>query len=180
MASSLKDLYSTGTGQPGEISLRDEFVSTRDGSIIEIEKFHPVILRLMRKDNAGKLIPCECVDKLTREPDKDRLCPICLGEGFKWDEVYDRAYKTLVSPKEVQRPAGLINVPLVVFYMRHDTPITNNDKVIELVLDLEGLPTQPPKRSEVYRVQHVESYRLDHGRVEYLKLWTFKEDVKHL
>jgi hypothetical protein len=175
--SSLKDLYNSGS--PSEISLRDEFVSTRDGSPIEIEKFHPVLLRLMRKIN-GEKVPCECVDKLTREPDRDRLCLICLGEGFKWDEVFDRAYRALLTPKEVQRPAGLINVPLVVFYMRHDTPITNDDKVIEVILDLEGLSTQPTKRSAIHRVQHVESYRLDQGRVEYLKIWAFKEDVKHL
>jgi len=178
MASSLKDLYLSNTGS-GEISLRDEFITTQDGSVIEISKFHPVLLRLIRKINGEKVL-CECVDILTREPDKDRLCPICLSEGFKFDEVYDKAYKKLLSPKEIQKPAGLINVPVVVFYMKHNAPVTNDDKIIELTLDSEGLVIQPPQRSEVYRVQHVESFRLDRGRIEYLKIWAFREDVKHL
>ena len=179
MASSVKDLYNSTDYIPSEIGMREEMIATRDGTIIEIEKFHPILIRLMRKDTAGNLIPCECVDRLTREPDKDRKCPICLGDGFKWDEVFDKAYRTLLTPKEVQRRAGLINVPTMLFYMRHDTPITNHDKVVEVVLDLEGLPIQPVKRSEIFRIQHVESYRLDHGRVEYLKIWTYREDVKH-
>lgn len=177
MGSSLKDLYSSKTK---EISLRDEFNTLETGSSIETPKFRDLLLRIMRKDVNGKLIPCECTDKLTREPDKDIYCPVCMGEGFKWDETWDVGYRWMTAPKEVLKPAGLSNIPLVLFYAEYDRPLTNNDKIVEVNLDLEGKPEVPTKRSGVYKIQHVESLRLDNGRVEFLKIWTYKEDVKSL
>lgn len=177
MGSSLDDLYSSGRK---EISLRDEFEATFDGTVLEISKKQPALIRRMRLDSNGKKIPCACVDPTTKEPEKDRLCPICLAEGFLWDEVDTDMYKVLLSPKEVQMPAGLSNTPLVVFYMRYSTNISKHDKIVELVLDIEGSPVQPRQRQSVFRIQHIETFRLDEARVEYLKLYTYKEDVKHL
>lgn len=172
------DLYPISGGK--EISLRDEFGLTFNGSDIEVAKAQSCLIRAMRKDSTGKKIKCECVNKITHEPDKDRLCLICLGEGFKWDESFSQIYKVLKAPREVVNDPGLINVPLMLFYMRHNASITKDDKVIELVLDSDGLPVQPYQRRDVWRIYHLEQMRLDNGRLEYLRVHTFREDVKHL
>jgi hypothetical protein len=177
MASSLKDLYAKGRK---EISMRDELEATFDGTALEISKKQPCLIRRMRLDSAGKKIPCVCVDPTTKEAEKDRLCPICLAEGFIWDEIDADMYKVLLNPREVLQPSGLSNTPTVIFYMRYSTDVLRHDKVIELVLDIEGNPVQPRQRRNVFRIQHIEIFRLDDARVEYLKLFTFKEDVKHL
>jgi hypothetical protein len=181
MSSSVKDYYSSRKiGYPSEISLRAEFNSLVTGSPIEIPKVIPLLLRVARRDSNDNLMPCECVDKLTREPDKERLCPLCMGDGYKWDERWEEAYRSLTDPKEVEKPAGLINVPLVVFYMRYNVGATEQDKIAQVFLDLEGLPKVPVKRQALYRIQTIEPYRLDNGRVEFLKIWTYREDVKRL
>ncbi len=177
MASSLKDLYAKGRR---EISMRDEFEDTFDGTALEISKKRPALLRKMRLDSKGKKIPCVCVDPTTKEAEKDRLCSICLAEGFLWDETETDVYKVLLNPREVLHQPGLSNTPTVIFYMRHSTSILRHDKVIELVLDIEGKPVQPRQRNNVFRIQHIEIFRLDDARIEYLKLYTFREDVKHL
>ncbi len=174
----LKDFYNSGDSN--EISLRDEFFGTFDGTGKEISKKQPCLIRVMRRDANGDKVPCDCVDPVTREAEKDRFCPTCLAEGFMWDEIDSDMYKVLQAPKTTLMPAGLTSVPLVVFYMRHNAPVVKDDKLIELVLDLEGVKVQPIQRKDVYVIQHLEPFRLDTGRVEYLKLWTFVEDVKHL
>ena len=175
----VNDLY-PNTPSPTEISMRDELGFTFDGSSQEVAKSQPCIIRGMRRDNQDKKIPCECQDPISREPDKDRLCPICLGEGFKWDETLSKMYKVLRSPKEVLLGPGSTNVPSVIFYMRHNANITREDKIVELVLDSEGLPVQPYKRRDVFKIIHLDQLRLDNGRLEYLRLVTIREDVKHL
>lgn len=172
----LKNFYTDGL----EISIRDEFNNTLDGTVKEVAKKQQVLIRVMRKDSLGNKILCACVDPVTQEAEKDRLCPICLAERFLWDEELSDMYKMLLTPKEVAMPAGLTNVPIVVFYMKHDANVLRDDKIIELVLDSEGIPTQPIQRRNVYRIQHLEEFRLDTGKLEYLKLWTYIEDVKHL
>jgi hypothetical protein len=175
---SLKDFYSNSSGK--EISIRDEFHDTFDGTAKEISKKQTCLIRFMRRDANGNKIPCSCVDPVTKEPIKERLCPICLGEGFLWDESYSEMYKVLLTPKEVVMPPGLTNIPLVIFYMRHNANVSRDDKLIELVLDSEGIPVQPVLRRNVFRIQHLQEYRLDEGKLEYLKLWTYEEDVKYL
>lgn len=178
MSSSTKDLYNSSATT--EASLRTEFIKTALGGIQEVAKFKPVLVRITRRDIKGKPVPCECASGITREPDKAQLCRICLGEGVKWDESSQLAYRVLSNPKEVQKPGGLINIPLVVFYLRYNTPLTILDKIVELVLDLEGQIVEPIKRENVFKIQHVEPYRLDNGKVEFMKAWGFREDVKFL
>jgi len=178
--SSLTDLYSTTSGDDREISLRDEFLGTFAGTGIEISKSRECVIRRMRLDADGKKIRCDCVSSVTQEADKESLCPICLAEGYLWDEVEDECYRMMLTPKESSFPAGLSNTPTVIFYMRHSTIIGNDDKVVELVLDTTGNAVRPFQRKGIFRVQHVETYRLDEARIEYLKIWTYREDVKHL
>lgn len=155
-----------------------------DGSSIEIPKGQDAVLRRMNRDSAGNLIPCECVDPITKEPDKDRYCPICMGEGWKWTEVSVKLYK-VIEDSDVDNALrdkllipGLINIPITVFYMRYTANVTRQDKIILLVTDLEG--DTENTRQEIYRIETAWAYRSDFGRVEYWKLFVHKEDVKYL
>ena len=177
--SSLNNLYGTA-GTRKEIDLRAEFIKTFEGSQQEISKKQPCLIRDMRKDANGNKISCPCVHPDTKEPEKERLCPFCLGEGYLWDEKPSFLYKLLKTPKEVQFAPGLTNVPLVIFYMRHDADIEEDDKLIQLVLDDEGKIVQPVQRKNVFNIQNVEELRLDTARLEFKKITTFKEDVKFL
>jgi hypothetical protein len=140
----------------------------------------------MRRDSSNKLIPCECVDRITKEPDKDTFCSLCFGEGWMWDETLITHYKVVrgidasnALADEAKEP-GLLNAPLVVFYIRYSEEITQEDKVVELVLDNEGNLEEPYQRKGLYRVETLWDYRSDRGRLEYWKLYTHLEKVKHL
>jgi len=183
-----QDLYSPGRTEP---DMRQELSSTFDGIFPEIAKAQKVALRIMRRGDNGKLIKCTCVDQLTGEPDKDKFCPICFGEGFIWDEVLADTYKVVIkssvglSSRQDLFSAGLTNIPLVSFFFKYDIPINiikdeAPDKVIELVLDREGGIVRPYARQRVYRIGTAIDFRSDHGKLEYWKLDCFGEQVKFL
>lgn len=179
MPNSLDDLYNSGSiGK--EISLRDELEATFDGTSLEIDKAQDGLIRKMRRDSSGVLIPCVCVHVDTKEPEKDRFCAICLGEGFLWDEINTDFYKAIKTPRDVLFEPGLTQVSLMVFYMRYNTDITKQDKIIQLVLDAEGKKTSPVRRKNVFRIHNIETLRLDSGRIEFLKIVTYREDVRYL
>jgi len=179
MPNSLDDLYNSGSiGK--EISLRDELEATFDGTSLEIDKAQDGIIRSMRRDSSGTLIPCVCVHPVTKEPEKDRFCAICLGEAYLWDEVFTDFYKVKKTPREVLFEPGLTNVPLMVFYMRYNTDITKQDKIIQIILDAEGVKVSPVRRKNVFRIHGIEIRRLDSVRTEALKGTTYREDVKFL
>jgi len=169
-----------------EPDMRQEFINTLDGSFPEEAKAQSGLIRAMRRDSDGALIPCGCVDNITNEPDKDRFCPICFGEGNMWDETEITLYRTLEdsdvdnATRHTLKEPGLINVPLVVFYIRYSTSITEDDKVIELVLGEDGTPEEPQQRRSVYRVNTAWDYRSDGGRLEYWKVFSYLEKVKYL
>lgn len=174
---------STGGSEP---DMREELINTFDGSTPEIAKAQTGLLRRMRTDSEDVLIPCNCVDTVTGEPDKDRFCPICYGEGFLWDEEEIQFYRVLEdsdvdnATKNRLRELGLINVPLVVFYIRYDSRITRHDKIVRIELALDGTPVEPEKRVAIYRVNSVWDYRADNAKLEYWKVFTHLEDVKYL
>ena len=179
------NLYgSTTTGS--EPDMRQELINTLDGTFQEIAKGHPALLRKMRRDSNGEKTLCPCVDEITHEPDKDRLCMICLGESFFWDEEEIIVYRTLedsdvdnVLKNELIKP-GLIKIPLVVFYIRYSNEITEDDKIVTLELNLDGTAKVPKRRKGVYRIGKAWDYRADNGKLEYWKVFTHLEDVKYL
>lgn len=169
-----------------EVNLRQELIDMFDGKWPEIPKASVGLVRHMRRDTHGKLILCGCVDPVTKEPDKDRYCPICMGEGYLWDETFIQYRK-----QEINRPrsnlmadqlseAGLINAQSVVFYVRYDSVISLYDKIIILDLDLEGAIVEPYSRKQIFRVVTLWDARSDNGRVEYWKVFTHEDTVKHL
>jgi hypothetical protein len=170
-----------------EVDLRQEMENTLSGTFPEISKTQTVVLRKMRRDTDYNLVKCPCYDELTREPDKDSFCQLCFGEGNLWDEIYLDVYRSssLESSSsqalaEKLYATGLHNIPIVTFYTRYSEDITEDDKVIELVLDKDGVIINPPKRRRVFRIVRAVDYRLENGRVEYYALNCFQEQVRFL
>jgi hypothetical protein len=169
-----------------ELDMRQEMNSFLDGSLLEIPKAQQAVLRKMRKDSGGDLIPCACVDSVTQEPDVDTFCPYCFGEAFYWDESFIEIYRMVLRSdvgnalKETQLRPTVMNIPIVVFYARSSIDVTEKDKIVELVLDKEGFPVKPYRRKNLYSLDTVFDIRSDNGRLEYWKLTGYKEDRKFL
>lgn len=173
-------------GRRTEPDMRQELINFLDGNFPEIPKKEIALLRKMRRTADGKLVPCDCVDSTTTEPDKDTFCPICHGEGHKWDEEFIEIYKVLVK-SDVGNAAierlvepGLVLVNLAVFYIKYDVPITDDDKIVTMVLDLEGGLVKPYRRRQLWRVGTPIDLRSDTGRLEFWKLNAFAEKRKFL
>lgn len=184
----VRGLYPTSRTEP---DMRKELEATFDGVFPEIAKAQKIALRIFRKDDQGKRIPCQCTDPVTHEPDKDTFCPYCFGEGFYWDEILTDTYKVVIrssvglSTKDELLSPGTMNIPIVSFYFRYNIPInhdgdTTPDKVIELATDSEGKLVRPYRRERVYRVGTAIDFRSDHGKLEYWKLDCTGEKVKFL
>jgi hypothetical protein len=173
----------SGTTEP---DMRTEFNRFLAGRWPEVSKQQTGLLRKFRRDSNDKLIPCPCVDTLTHEPDKDIFCPICMGSGYYWDEVYVYFYRVLEESdpsnalQNSQESPGLLSKKVVVFYIRYDAEITDDDRLIEIDLSDEGVPVTPLKRKKVYRIGRLWDYRSDNGRIEYYKAFVFMENVKYL
>jgi hypothetical protein len=167
-----------------EPDLRKELNNMFDGIFPEIAKKQTMVLRKFRRDSNGKLIPCDCVDPTTREPDKDTYCPFCQGEGAYWDEGYMDGYKVLQQSSDglgerITAP-GLMNIPVMVFYTRSSVDLTEDDKLVVIALDTEGNPVVPLRRVQLYRIGNLVDYRSDNGRLEYWKISCYGEQRKFL
>lgn len=162
------------SGRYGEIDLRTELMKTIFGFGSEISKGIPILIRRLRRDSTTLArIKCECVDELTMEPDLDVLCPFCLGEGFKWDEEWHKCYKTVsgsegsLSRRIEYKGAGKILDETYKFYFPYDANLIQGDRIVEVMLDVEGQIIEPAKRITVWNPNTIENKRLDNGRTEY-------------
>jgi len=182
-SSSLSSVYGTSQTEP---NMRVEFERTMDGHYPEIAKSQPALLRKMRLDGNGQKTKCSCVDNFYSEPEKDRFCPICFGEGYLWDETALKIYRVLGNSDtdnallNFAKEPGLINIPVVIFYVWYSTAITEADKIATLSLDTSGSAIVPNKRTGIYRIEKSWDYRSDNGKLEYFKLFTRQESVKWL
>lgn len=169
-----------------EIDLRMEFNNTADGSCPEISKFSDGLLRKFRLDAQGLRIKCHCVSPVTGEPDRERRCVSCLGEGFVWDETAIRFYHSEVntesqrSDRESLRAPGIMNTPLRAFWIQSSYELTDTDKLVILELDKEGEIVLPQTRQELYVLASVTPLRLDNARLEFWKANGYKDNNKHL
>jgi len=169
---SSRSLYpSSGSTEP---DMRMELKNTLDGHYPEVSKSQKVLFRKMRKNSSDKLIDCPCVDEVTDEPDRDLFCPICHGEGYVWDEVYIDCYKVILRNELIYK------APVTVFYCKSSLGFTDEDKIIELVLDEEGKVVQPMKRMIRYEIKKAIDFRADSGRLEYWKLDCVEKAYKFL
>lgn len=182
---SLINPYGSSSGNT-EASMRDEMIDTLEGKYPEIAKGQTHLFRKMRRTSSGGLVPCPCVDVTTNEPDKDRFCPICYGEGNLFDESYILLYRILVAPdygnsvRDKILPPGILNVPLAIFYTRYDELITEQDKIVLVNQNLDGTVVTPVRRRELYKIAAAWDYRADNGKLEYWKLFVHKEVVKYM
>lgn len=180
------DFYNVSSTGGSEINLRKEFQHTQDGNAPEIAKFQPALLRRFRLDGNGTKILCSCVSPVTGEPDRERRCPICLGEKYQWDEIAIELYHAEVntesqkSDRESLRRPGIMNTPLRVFYISYLVDLTQEDKLVLLVLDKEGNISQPQRRSELYVISTLNPMRLDNGKLEFWKVNGYRDNNKHL
>lgn len=182
--SSSIDYYTTSARS--EADMRQEFINTMSGQFPEIAKGQTGLLRRMRRTSSGRLIECSCVDSVTREPDKDSFCPICLGSGFLWDESYILFYKTIegvdraIGMSDNQTNAGILASDIVVYYCRYDVILDEKDMLVEIALDADGDPETPLRRTKISRIGRVWEYRSDYGRIEYKKVFTYRDNTKYL
>jgi hypothetical protein len=181
---SSRPLYpSSGSTEP---DMRKELKNTMEGHYPEIAKGQKALLRKMRINSSGDYIGCPCVDKVTKEPDKDVFCPVCHGEGKLWDESYINVYKVLLKSdvgnvyREVLSAPGLNSASMAKFFCKSSVAITSKDKIVELVLNNEGKASQPLERRALYKIVAAVDHRADNGRLEYWKLDCYQEKRKFL
>ena len=189
------DFYSKGitsdnvyTGSVGgsEINIREEMIKTMDGFGPEISKAQYGLIRRARRDEWGQPVPCPCRDQTTGEPDKDRWCPICLGMGWMNDEVLVQFYRTVAgldtskSLRDKPTQPGLINIPIIVFYIRYDSLVTRLDQIVQLELDNSGQPIQPMRRIAIFTIGTVWDYRSDLGKLEYWKVFAHENTYRYI
>jgi hypothetical protein len=179
------DFYSQNSFRT-EVNLRQEMENFLDGAFPEISKKQKALLRKMRRDDNGDLIPCACVDATTGEPDKDTWCSYCASEGFYWDEQWLDVYKIVIrsdvgnAGREVLLAPTTQNIPVVLFFARYSAEITTNDMIVELKLNTNGTVYKPYTRSAIYRIGTLYDMRSDNGRLEFWKIATYAENRKFL
>jgi hypothetical protein len=164
-----------------EVDLRKEFDEIVFGKNNRIPHKIKVLIRNLRVNNSGDYVICDCVDKVTDEPDQENECRFCLGEGYLWDERFSYCYSSLVGAdggkanRNKRIIPGELRSDYKVFYLRYDEKISYNDKIIELSLDLEGKLVIPYKREKIYRPETIQEYRSDNGRLEYIAVYCREE-----
>ena len=181
---STNNFYTLSGGS--EIDLRSEFNNTIYGKGPEIAKHQPGLLRKFKLNENDELIKCSCVSSVTQEPDRETRCPICLGEGFLWDEVNIEFYvgRSVAGDASVYQDRlkipGIMNTELVIFYIPHKYTLTKNDKLVLLSLDKEGKPFQPTTRFQLFRIAELREMRLDNGRLEFWKAYSYQDNNKFI
>ena len=165
----------------GEIDLRQWFDDIIFGANGNVQHGHWHIIRHMRRNSDGSMIPCSCKNELTGEGSPS--CPYCLGEGYLWDEQWYMGRSAMVGPegglanRDRFVPAGIVRVDYKVFYFRYDTPIKQGDKVVEVLLDTEGKIVVPYKRTAIYKPQVIDAKRSDNGRIEFFQVYCREDDA---
>jgi hypothetical protein len=159
------------------VDLRREFDNLVLGSHGETPIGRTFILRRMRRDSEDNLVPCICLDDFTKEPDRDSICPFCIGSGYLFDEELVTAYMVVSAAPSGSNAAanfpkmkpGTMYVPSARFFLSYDVNPRREDRIVELELDSEGNPVTPYNRVAIYEFMLIRALRADDGRIEY---WT--------
>ncbi len=165
-----------------EIDLRSEFDTLIYGDATHIPHGHLIVIRNMRRYSDGYPTKCSCFEASnTTEPDPD--CSYCLGEGYLWDENWGMAYSMHLNAdsglarKYIHMAPGLERTDYVVFFIRYDSDIKYEDKVVEVRLDEEGELVLPYIREAIYKPHTIKRMRSDYGRVEYIAVFCREDDA---
>ena len=140
----------------------------------------------MRRDADGFPTKCTCAEASPNgqgNPD----CQYCSGEGYLWDEEWALTFSMFVGPdggkanRYVRMQPGNIKTDYLLFFLRYDTGLKYNDKIIEVVLDEEGEVVLNSAdtfiRETIYKPETIVKYRSDNGRIEYLGVYCREEDA---
>ena len=171
------DLY-THFGE-ADISIKDE--------ISELFKKYSRwgLLRRMRRNANGKLLPCPQCRKIgTQGHAVMHICDKCLGVGYIWDEEWVRYYQwpgvsasTSKGSFKQYMEWGALPTNFAIIYLEAGKKPTEEDKVIEVEHDDTGTPIQPTVRKMLFDIRSIDDYRLDGGRLEYFRLAAMKQTL---
>lgn len=162
-----------------EIDLRENFNQLLFGP--GIKHSHLIFVRHARIDEQGNKVRCNCVDTLTKEAAPEKHCNYCLGEGFLWDEKAYKVFSTLVgveggkANRTRRISPGEMKTEYKLFYFKYDTNLSYKDKLVEIRLDEEGAPYIPYTRETIYKIETIQEYRSDNGRIEYIAVYCREE-----
>lgn len=169
-----------------EPDMRQEMINTLDGFLPEIAKSQTGIIRRVRRDADNSPLECQCRDRITSEPDRDKYCPVCFGIGYYFDEEFVEFYKVLFDKtftslrRHHMIEPGLVDASTVAFYMKYDVDLNKEDRVLEIQLDIEGNVISPVTCVAVYKIDKAWPFRADNGRVEYWKVIAHEELLKFI
>ena len=169
------------TASSSEIDLRQWFDNLIYGTSGGTAHGHWLLIRHMRHSSNGAKIACSCLNALTNEASP--TCPYCYAEGYLWDERWYLGYSAPVGPqgglanKDRFPPPGVIKADYKAFYFRYDTAIKYGDKIVEVLLDMEGRIVVPYIRTNIHKPQTIAEYRSDNGRIEYFGIYCREEDA---
>jgi len=154
-----------------EISLQDELIDFINGKDFGKEKKRVFILRQLRRDNNGDLIPCVCKDELANEGLQD--CHYCEGIGYYWDEkiitgfLYDPTKRKINTVLEINKEAGRKDRYEIRFMTDFNVYIHQYDRLFEPDLTVDGFVKIPIKYVNKYIILENIYKRMDYGRLEY-------------
>lgn len=174
-----KNYFRSGS-EYGNISIRDEFNDLLLGDDLGVPTGTPFLIRKARLV-AGTNIPevCECVDPVTREPDKDFPCPKCHGLGHYFEEniYYGWKFRSGVkSDNNQQASMGEVGQRSHNFYFRFNEVFGKIDAIYDVLMDTEGNVVNPIQRIAQHKPTAVDVVRLDNSRVEFIAIGTRVED----
>lgn len=158
------NLYPT-TSSGKELDLRKEIRRLLYGAVDEEAKGRWSLLRRMRRDSSGNRIRCACRSNITDEQDRDYYCRFCVGHGFYWDEVPILQYRDRTSFRKINED----NREFVYdkFFVEYDTIINDEDYIVTVKLDINGMPQSPVTREKYFRIVSAVPFRSDNGRIEF-------------
>jgi hypothetical protein len=163
-----------GSGS-SDIDLRSEFSSVVKGSLSEVGRGRPAILRRMNRDVNHNLIMChQCRTPANKGINSWQVCDVCLGSGFLWQEEWITCYVTSMTGNVRRQSRFLLphqagDLPLgarVIYVEAHVNP-KMEDQVVLVTLDIEGRPVIPYVRSNIFKTRLIFEHRLDGGKVEF-------------
>jgi hypothetical protein len=164
-----------------EIDLRQEFIDLIDGTPGSPQRGHWVLLR--RMDTRQR---CSCwKGDSTKYDEPNANCPICLGEGWVYQEELHKVRRRVVTPPpgmagmESQTEFAIMSVPYLVYYFKYHVRPTELDRIIEIDNTEQGQPVRPFVRGAIYNITFAEPFRDINGRIEYWRCAVKKEEFRH-
>lgn len=152
-----------------EPRLEPEFLKTLNGSSSETPKKQYFLIRVMRRDDQGKTIPCSCLNPTTGMPDPK--CPLCFAVGLIFDERWIGGYGTNMMAQRSehatrdQLPHGQQQDEPHAFYLQATQVVRSEDHLVEAdVVENKVI------RTRHWRVDQVTPFKLDEGWIDYIRV----------